>query len=368
MRDRAMQALWKLALEPVAETRADPNSYGFRPQRSTADAIAHCFNALAKRGSAHWVLEADIRGCFDNISHDWLLTNVPMDKVVLRKWLRAGYVDQGALFATEAGTPQGGIISPVLANWTLDGLEDVVHASVASTARKRKPFKIHVVRYADDFIITGATKAVLQHQVRPAIEAFLKERGLELSDEKTQITHISQGFDFLGQNVRKYAGKLLITPARKSVKALLDKVREIANANKTATQANLILTLNPVIRGWAMYHRHVVAAKRFAWIDHQIWQVLWRWAVRRHAMKSAHWVKQRYFRVVGQRHWVFATQEKARGMSQPAWLYAAASVSIVRHIKICSAANPFDPAWTFYLERRRAHRQVTQSHSGCWKA
>ncbi|KIL02600.1 DNA polymerase, partial [Stutzerimonas stutzeri] len=215
MRDRAMQALWKLALEPVAETRADPNSYGFRPQRSTADAIAHCFNALAKRGSAHWVLEGDIRGCFDNISHDWLLTNVPMDKVVLRKWLRAGYVDQGALFATEAGTPQGGIISPVLANWTLDGLEDVVYASVASTARKRKPFKIHVVRYADDFIITGATKAVLQHQVRPAIEAFLKERGLELSDEKTQITHISQGFDFLGQNVRKYAGKLLITPARK---------------------------------------------------------------------------------------------------------------------------------------------------------
>ncbi|MBN0763772.1 group II intron reverse transcriptase/maturase, partial [Pseudomonas aeruginosa] len=138
-----------------------------------------------------------------------------------------------------------------------DGLEDVVHASVASTARKRKPFKIHVVRYADDFIITGATQAVLQHQVRPAIEAFLKQRGLELSDEKTQITHISQGFDFLGQNVRKYAGKLLITPARKSVKALLDKVREIANANKTATQANLILTLNQVIRGWTMYHRHV---------------------------------------------------------------------------------------------------------------
>jgi len=130
----------------------------------------------------------------------------------------------------------------------------------------------------------------------------------------------------------------------------------------------LILTLNPVIRGWAMYHRHVVAAKRFAWIDHQIWQVLWRWAVRRHAMKNAHWVKQRYFRVVGQRHWAFATQEKARGLSQPAWLYAAASVSIVRHIKICSAANPFDPAWTFYLERRRAHRQVTQSYSGCWKA
>ncbi|PAU51985.1 group II intron reverse transcriptase/maturase [Pseudomonas sp. PIC25] len=368
MQDRAMQALWKLALEPVAETRADPNSYGFRPHRSTADAIAYCFDVLAKRSSAHWVLEGDIRGCFDNISHDWLLANVPMDKAILRKWLRAGYVDQGALFATEAGTPQGGIISPVLANWTLDGLEEVVYASVAATARQRQPFKIHVVRYADDFIVTGATQAVLQHQVRPAIEAFLKQRGLELSDEKTYITHISQGFDFLGQNVRKYAGKLLITPARKSVKALLDKVREITNGNKAATQANLILTLNPVIRGWAMYHRHVVAAKRFAWIDHRIWQVLWRWAVRRHPMKSAHWVKQRYFRTVGQRHWVFASKEKTRGMNQPVWLFAAASVPIVRHIKIRSAANPFDPAWTFYLERRRARRLVARSYSGCWKA
>ncbi|RCW89785.1 reverse transcriptase N-terminal domain-containing protein, partial [Marinomonas foliarum] len=123
MRDRAMQSLWKLALEPVAETQADPNSYGFRPERSTADAIAHCFNALAKRTSATWVLEGDIRGCFDNISHDWLLRNITMDKVVLRKWLEAGYVEKGALFATEAGTPQGGIISPVLANLTLDGLE-----------------------------------------------------------------------------------------------------------------------------------------------------------------------------------------------------------------------------------------------------
>ncbi|TKD43824.1 group II intron reverse transcriptase/maturase, partial [Azotobacter chroococcum] len=202
MRDRAMQALWKLALEPVAETRADPNSYGFRPERSTADAIAHGFTVLAKRSSAEWILEGDIRGCFDNISHDWLLANVPMDKTILRKWLQAGYVEQGTLFATEAGTPQGGIISPILANWTLDGLEQAALASVASTERRRRPFKVHVVRYADDFIVTGASKSLLEHQVRPAIEAFLKERGLELSAKKTHITHISEGFDFLGQNVR----------------------------------------------------------------------------------------------------------------------------------------------------------------------
>ena len=146
MRCRAMQALWMLALEPIAETLADPNSYGFRPRRSTADAIGQCFNTLAKRGSAEWVLEGDIRGCFDNISHAWLLNNIPMDKAILRKWLNAGYIDKGTLFATDAGTPQGGIISPVLANMTLDGLEAAVLASAGPTARMRARQKIHVVR------------------------------------------------------------------------------------------------------------------------------------------------------------------------------------------------------------------------------
>ena len=146
----------------------------------------------------------------------------------------------------------------MLANLTLDGLEQAINMSVAPTSSPRRPFKIHVVRYADDFIVTGASKEVLQHQVRPAIEVFLRARGLELSDEKTRITHIAQGFDFLGQNIRKYSGKLLITPARKSVKALVDKVREIVNGNKAATQANLILNLNPVIRGWAMYHLSLI--------------------------------------------------------------------------------------------------------------
>jgi len=361
MRDRAMQSLWKLALEPVAESRADLNSYGFRPKRSTADAIVQCFNALAKRTSAKWVLEGDIRGCFDNISHDWLLGNIVMDKVVLRKWLEAGYVEEGTLFATEAGTPQGGIISPVLANLTLDGLEQAINMSVAPTDRTRQPFKVHVVRYADDFIVTGVSKDLLQRQILPVIEAFLVERGLELSNEKTKITHIAQGFDFLGQNVRKYSGKLFIKPARKSVKTLLDKVRKIVNGNKAATQANLILNLNPVIRGWAMYHRHVVSKARFAWIDHQIWRILWRWAVRRHAMKGAKWVKQKYFHVEGTRRWVFASDDRVNGISQRLRLFWAATVPIVRHIKIRSAVNPYDPAWNAYLERR--HRSIFRSEA-----
>ena len=220
------------------------------------------------------------------------------------------------------------------------------------------------MRYADDFIVTGVSKEVLQHQVRPAIEAFLGARGLELSEEKTKVTHIAQGFDFLGQNIRKYSGKLLITPARKSVKALLDKVRKIVNGNKSATQAYLILNLNPVIRGWAMYHRHIVSKARFTWIDHQIWQILWRWAVRRHAMKGAKWVKKKYFHVEGTRHWVFASDDRVNGISQRLRLFTAASVLIVRHIKIRSAANPYNPTWDAYLERR--HQPIFCSGAGSY--
>lgn len=353
MRCRAMQALWKLALEPIAETLADPNSYGFRPRRSTADAIGQCFNTLAKRKSAEWILEGDIRGCFDNISHAWLLNNIPMEKTVLQKWLKAGYIDKGTLFATEAGTPQGGIISPVLANWTLDGLEAAVHASVGPTARASARNKIHVVRYADDFMVTGISKEVLENQVRPAVVQFLTVRGLELSEEKTRITHISEGFDFLSQNVRKYSGKLLIKPARKSIKALMDKVREVVQDSKAATQEALIAKLNPLIRGWAMYHRHVVAKSCFSSVDRQIWQLLRQWAVRRHRTKSAGWIKHKYFHTEGNRHGVFATNMGSGGFHCLLPLFRAETVAIVRHVKIISDANPYDPEWNLYFEKRK---------------
>lgn len=210
---RAMQALWKLALEPVTETLADPNSYGFRPKRSTADAIEQCFITLARRKSATWILEGDIKSCFDEISHDYILEHMPMDKAILRKWLQAGYIEEGTLFETRAGTPQGGVISPTIANRVLDGLEAAVDASVGSSKSTYRKAKPHVIRYADDFIVTSASKEVLEHKVLPAIRKYLAVRGLELSDEKTRITNIADGFDFLGQNVRKYNGKLLITPS-----------------------------------------------------------------------------------------------------------------------------------------------------------
>jgi RNA-directed DNA polymerase len=351
---RSMQGLWKFALEPVSESLADPNSYGFRPRRSTADAIEYCFNTLAKRKSPEWVLEGDIRGCFDNFSHEWILKNIPMDKVILRQWLQAGFIDEGTLFATEAGTPQGGIISPVLANMTLDGLEAAVDASVGPTERARRKFKVNVTRYADDFIVTGISKEILEQNVLPAVRQFMATRGLELSEEKTRITHIAEGFDFLGQNVRKYDGKLLIKPAHKSESALMGKVREIVKKNRSATQANLILQLNPVIRGWGMYHRHVVSKARFTSIDAQIWRLLWNWAMRRHPSKGTGWVKQKYFHAEGNRTWVFAAEAKVNGITQRLRLFRTTTIPIVRHVKIRGMANPFDPAWSPYFARRRA--------------
>lgn len=212
MIDRAHQALYLLALDPVAETKGDPNSYGFRKGRSTADAIGQLFLMLSRKNSAQWVLEGDIKACFDELSHDWLEKHIPTDKRSLREWLKAGYMEDFVFHTTEAGSPQGGIISPVVANLALDGLEALLNQTFPSHQRK----KIRLVRYADDFVITGATKAVLQEQVIPLVQTFLRERGLNLSLEKTTITHINDGFDFLGQNVRKYNDKLLIKPSMKA--------------------------------------------------------------------------------------------------------------------------------------------------------
>jgi RNA-directed DNA polymerase len=358
MRDRAMQALYLLGLDPMAETRADPNSYGFRTHRAPADAIEQCFTVLAKKASPQWVLEGDIRACFDELSHDWLLAHIPMDKAILHKWLKAGYIEGNVLHPTDAGTPQGGICSPVIANLALDGLE----------ARLRTAFpryvwnghtqvcpKVNFIRLADDFVITGATKELLEDAVKPLVEAFLKERGLHLSPEKTVITHMAEGFDFLGQNIRKYTGKLLIKPSAKSIKTVLRNVRAVIKDNKSAAAGNLICQVNPIIRGWAMYHRHVVSAKVFQSVDHAIFQTLWRWAKRRHPHKGVQWVKARYFHTVGERNWVFSG--KARGPTgtlRAVHLLTAHSLPIKRHTKIKGEANPYDPTWELYLEERLA--------------
>ncbi|SOE91335.1 group II intron reverse transcriptase/maturase [Caballeronia arationis] len=353
MIDRAWQALHLLALEPIAETTADPNSYGFRSARSTHDAIGQCFIALGGRACAQWILEADIRSCFDEISHDWLIANIPTDKAILRKWLKAGYLHNRVLHSTDAGTPQGGIISPLLMNMTLDGLERTLR--VMFNRRGRNVSKINLVRYADDFVITGATREVLVDEVRPVVERFLAERGLSLSPEKTRITHIEDGFDFLGMNVRKYGRKLLIKPAKANVQRFLRKLRDIVKDNATVRHDWLIRKLNPLIRGWANYHRHVVSKRVFGKVSLEIWRCLWRWARRRHPNKGARWVRRKYFRTVDARHWVFGTETgkvPSTGAPELLALHDIANTPIRRHRKIKAAANPFDPQWESYFEER----------------
>ena len=369
MKDRAMQALYLMALDPVAETRADPNSYGFRKARSCADAIEQCFNALHKSTASEWILEGDIQACFDKINHEWLMQNVPMgDKHILRAWLKAGYRHAGAFHNTVEGTPQGGIISPTLANITLDGLERRLAPWTSRSTTKSRQAKVHYVRYADDFIITGSSKELLVNEILPVATAFFAERGLTLSPEKTVITHISEGFDFLGQSVRNYDGKVLTKPSKKSVHTFLEKIRAVIKGNKAASAYNLILLLNPRIQGWTNYHRHACSKRTFEQIDTANFQCLWRWARRRHPDKNRHWVADKYFGTLGNRRWRFFGETQTAGSrapgascptakGQPAtrnWLALAARTRIVRHIKIRANANPYDPADAQYFANRKA--------------
>jgi RNA-directed DNA polymerase len=354
MKDRAMQKLHLLALEPVSETTADGNSYGFRPERSTADAREHCYIALGRSCAPQWVLEGDIKSCFDKISHQWILDHIPTDKVLLRKWLKAGYVYEKELFPTEAGTPQGGIISPTLANMTLDGLKSKLEAKFGrKNTIKGSANQINLVRYADDFIITSRTKEVLENEVKPLVVEFLKERGLTLSEEKTRTTHIGDGFDFLGWNIRKYGGKLLTKPSKKNVQAFLGDIRDTVKANKQAKPENLIGLLNPKIRGWANYHKGAVAKDTFSKVDHEIWITLWQWAKRRHPAKSYQWIKAKYFPTIGRQNWAFSASVKTgEGETRMVRLEKAGDTKIVRHVKIKSEANPFDPEQEGYFEKR----------------
>jgi len=355
MTDRAMQALYLLGLDPIAETLADTHSYGFRLERCCADALEHCFLALGhSKKRASWILEGDIKACFDRISHDWLLEHIPMDKELLRKWLKAGYLEKHTLFATREGTPQGGIISPVLANWALDGLQRRLAERFDTPDRRKRKTKVHLVRYADDFIITGTSKILLEYEVRPLVEHFLQERGLELSHEKTRITHIEDGFDFLGQTIRCYRdGTVLLRPSKRSVKTFLGKIRATLDRSGHQTAGQLIQRLNQQIKGWAMYHRSAASKRTFAYVDDRIYQMLRRWCRKRHPDKGLKWIKKKYFKSNGHRHWAFSGMvSDAQGQQSPVTLMKAQDVPIRRHVLIRTALNPYDPSWEGYLETR----------------
>jgi RNA-directed DNA polymerase len=350
MYDRAQQALYKLGLAPVAETTADRNSYGFREGRSCADAVASAFNALSKPNSAPWVLEGDIKGCFDNISFQWVLDNIPMDKTVLHKWLGAGYMENGTHYPSRKGVPQGGIISPTISNMVLDGLEEAVHRAVP---RRRR---INFVRYADDFIITGKSRTILEDDIRPVVENFLAERGLELSVEKTVITHIKDGFTFLGQTFRKHGRVLHITPSTKGVHALMQKVGTLIRKHVSAPMPALISKLNATLRGWANYHRHVVASEAFSRIDTYVYEQLWRMVRRRHRSKSAKWLTKRYWSAAGRS--IFAVFTKTAKADKVLYqVLRVSTIRIRRHVKIKADANPYLSEYAGYFWRRRHQKE-----------
>lgn len=354
MGDKAMQALYLLALDPIAETEADPNTYGFRVERSTADAIEQCSKVLSKRkGAAEYILEGDIKSCFDKISFKWMIDNIPMDKTILQKWLKAGFIERSIFYETKEGTPQGSIISPTLARMALNGLESKLRNKYPKGSRKSNRAKVNAIVYADDFIITGSSKELLEEEVKPTVVEFLRERGLELSEEKTKITHIKDGIDFLGQNIRKYGKKISIKPSKKNIKNFLSKIRGTIKGNKQAKTENLILQLNSVIRGWVNYHRHVASKETFKKMDHAIFQTLWQWGKRRHPNKSKKWIRKKYFHQIGKRNWVFCAEIVGKeGKLTKLQLLSAARTPIKLHIKIRGEANPYDLEWEQYFEER----------------
>jgi RNA-directed DNA polymerase len=355
-KDRVMQAIVKAALEPEWEARFEANSYGFRPGRCTMDAIEAIHISLSKKGSSQWILDADISGCFDNIDHEPLLAKLPVFTTTLRQWLKAGVVELGFFSPTDTGTPQGGVISPLLANVALDGMERLFDSErpdgrpKAPSHRKGPNVGITVIRYADDFVVPAPTREVLETYVKPRIEEFLRGRGLTFSEAKTRIVNTAEGFNFLGFQVRKFGSrvtKLLTVPQKEKVLKHLRGFRSYLDAHKQTPTGQVIKELNPVIRGWANYYRHVSAKDVFIKVRHAQWQMLWNWAKRRHPNKRSKWVKTRYFLDDG--YWTF--HDKKATLAKPD------AIPITRYAKVIGKHSPYDPTLQeYWIERKK--RQV----------
>lgn len=367
IKDRIAQAVIKNALEPEWEAKFEADSYGFRPGRSCHDAMEQCWVRLNANGRDAWVLDADIKGAFDNISHDFILKAIGNSpgRGWVREWLKAGYVEAEVFQPTERGTPQGGVISPLLANIALDGMSRLLanHPKKRECVLKSGPKVGQVVRksvqrygfarYADDFVITAETREDLE-AIKPQVVEWLAKRGLELNEEKTRIRHIAEGFDFLGFNVRQYGTKCLVKPQMEKVRAKLREIKAWLDGHNNIGPDVVIATLNPILRGWANYYKHGVSAEVFAYFDHRMVQMLIRWAKRRHPSKGPRWVVRRYFGRQGGDRWVFTAKAKdRRGMSKVVQLYRLSTTRIVRHTKVKGTASPDDPRLAAYWEERR---------------
>lgn len=343
LRNRVAQAMLKNALEPSWEARFEPHSYGFRPGRSIHDAVRQCWNLLNKHSTRRWVLDADIKGAFDNVCHDHIMQAIGQvpGRELIRAWLQAGYMEAEMLHDTERGTPQGGIISPLLLNIALHGMHNHIGPAYG------------FVRYADDFVVAAKNRDALE-SAETAIAEWLSKRGLELHPEKTRIVHIEDGFNFLSFSFRHYRGKCLFKPEKVKVLAFLARIRLWLNKHKQAAAEHVIQHLNPILRGWCNHYRHAVSSDTFDFVHSELWKALWRWCLRRHPNKSKDWVRRKYFRCHLGVDWTFYAQSG----NLRNHLYNVCAVTIERHIKVRGSASPDDPQLREYWKERKDERKT----------
>ena len=383
MYDRALQALTKLALEPEWEAKFEPNSYGFRPGRRTHDAIGAIYISINQKPK--YVLDADISKCFDKINQEKLLAKLqtyPRLRRQIKAWLKAGVMDGKTLFPTEEGTPQGGVISPLLANIALHGMEERIkqYAETLKGNRSKNKHALTLIRYADDFVIMHPEQEVIA-QSQEVIKEWLAQMGLELKPSKTRITHTLKehngnvGFDFLGFNIRQYAVeknqcgtntkgkklgfKTLIKPSAEKIKAHTRKIGEVVDQHKGSPQIALINRLNPIIRGWCNYYSTVVSKEVFQRCYTYLFQKLLKWAYRRHPMKNRTWTARRYWHTEGKRNWVFSTREG----ENPFKLAQHQDTKIVRYVKVKGNRSPYDGDIIYWSSRLGKHPEMPNEKS-----
>ena len=360
--DRAQQQRVRNALEPEWEARLDPKQYGFRPGRGCHDAIVMIHKALAgKNAKREWVLDADLKSAFDRIDHNFLLGRIGTfpAREQIRGWLKAGVVDRGRYSPAEEGTPQGGVISPLLLNVALQGMEAAAGVEYDNRGRVKYGHPT-VITYADDFVSLCHSREQAE-TVTARLDVWLKERGLSLNQEKTRIGRVDAGFDFLSFTIRRYylrgGAKVLTTPSRTALKKTRQRLAQELRSLRGADPADVIRTLNPIIRGQANYYRPGASTKAFHTVDDYLWRRLDKWARRRHPNKPRRWVTARYFGAfhpTRRDRWVFGDRDSGAYLHRYAW------TKIVRHAPVPGRNSPDDPALAQYWADRRRKRRPPQ--------
>jgi RNA-directed DNA polymerase len=356
--DRALQALASAALEPEWEARFEPRSYGFRPGRGCHDAIVAIHTTASRQDARRlWALDADLEAAFDRLSHDHILASLGTfpARGLVRRWLKAGVIEDGRFAPSGDGTPQGGVISPCLMNVALHGMEQAAGVRYWEGGTLRAvPATPVLVRYADDVLALCHTREQAEY-VKQRLARWLEPRGLVFNEAKTRITHLDQGVDFLGFEIRRYRGKLLTKPSKEALRQIRKRLSEEMKALRGANADAVIARLNPIITGWAAYYRIGVSKRAFGALDAHLWRLAWKWAILSHPNKPKRWIITRYFGMFNparQDKWVFGSRDTGFYLRKFAW------TKIVRHRMVAGRASPDDPALTGYWEQRRRRARL----------